>query len=70
VEGTWAVLAFMAAKNIRPAESVKLKTLAYNYDAPGALTPEQRSDRLKGLSRVLLDIFLSLTPEQKARYSN
>jgi hypothetical protein len=44
------------------------ETLPYNYDATGALTPEQRDERLEGLSRVLLDIFLSLSPEQKARY--
>ena len=59
----------MAAKNLRPAASVKLKTLAYDYNAAGALTPEQRRDRLIGLSRVLLDIFLSLTPEQRAEYA-
>jgi hypothetical protein len=70
VEGIWAVLPFISAKNLRPGTPVKLKTLAYDYDTPGALTHEQRSDRLKGLSRVLLDIFLTLTPEQKARYSN
>jgi hypothetical protein len=69
VEGIRAVLPFMIAKNLRPAAPVKLKTLAYDYDVPGALTPEQRSDRLKGLSRVLLDIFLSLTPEQRAEYA-
>jgi hypothetical protein len=70
VEGIRAVLPFMTSKNLRPAAPIKLKTLAYDYDAPGALPPEQRSDRLKGLSRVLLEIFLTLTPEQKARYSN
>jgi hypothetical protein len=32
------------------------------------LTPEQRDVCLDGLVDVLLDIFLSLTPEQKARY--
>jgi hypothetical protein len=65
----WPVLPFMTAKNLRPAAPVKLKTLGYNYDAPGALTNEQRSDRLKGLSRVLLDIFLGFTPEQRAKYA-
>jgi hypothetical protein len=53
------VFPFMPIKKLRPGLPVKLKTLPYNYDAPGALTREQRSERLKGLSRVLLDIFLS-----------
>lgn len=59
----------MGVKNLSPATPVKLKTLAYDYDAPGALTREQRSERLKGLSRVLLDIFMDLTPEQRAKYA-
>jgi hypothetical protein len=59
----------MPTKKLRPAGPVKLRTLPYNYDAPGALTREQRSDRLKGLSRVLLDIFMDLSPGQRAKYA-
>jgi hypothetical protein len=50
------------------AEPVKLTTLPYRYDAPGALTPEQRDERLDGLVGVLWDIFRSLSPEERAKY--
>jgi hypothetical protein len=54
-----------AATQDKPA---KLQALPYRYDSPGALTPEQRDERLDGLVDTLLDIFLSLSPEQKVRY--
>jgi hypothetical protein len=50
-----------AATQAKPA---KLGTLPYN----GALTPEQRDACLDGLVDTLLDIFLTMSPEQRARY--
>jgi hypothetical protein len=42
----------------------KLRTLTYG----GTLTPEERDVCLDGLVDVLLDIFLAMSLEQKARY--
>jgi hypothetical protein len=58
----------MAKPRANRTAAGKLTTLPYNYDAPGALTPEQRDARLDGLVDTLLDIFLSLSPDEKAKY--
>jgi hypothetical protein len=53
---------------VTKAEPVKLTTLPYRYDALGALPPQQRDACLDGLVDTLLDIFLNMSPEQRARY--
>jgi hypothetical protein len=58
----------MPAKKPRSSKHVRVDESPYDYDVPGALTPEQRDACLDGLVGVLLDIYLDLTPEQKARY--
>jgi hypothetical protein len=65
-------IAKSAARPVRAAtkaKPAKLQALPYNYNAPGALTPEQRDACLDGLVDSLLDIFLTMSPEQRARYS-
>lgn len=57
----------MSTKERRPCKSAKFDLPLYDYDAPGAMTRQQREERLDGFYHVLAEIFLGLTPEQRAK---
>jgi hypothetical protein len=58
----------MPAKKTRRSRPARFDEIPYNYDAPGAMTRQQREERLEGLIQVFADIFPGLTPEQRGRY--
>jgi hypothetical protein len=58
----------MPATKPRSSKHVRVDEPPYDYDAPGAMTRQQRVERLEGLIQVFADIFVGLTPEQRSRY--
>jgi hypothetical protein len=58
----------MSAKKPRTAKAGKVDLPPYDYGKPGAQTYQQRQERLEGLIQVFVDIFASLSPEDRVRY--
>jgi hypothetical protein len=64
------VFTLMSTKKLRSPEPAKVDTLPSDYKAPGAMTRQQREERLEGLIQVFADIFAGLTSEQLSRYTS